>query len=108
MVNLILEYGIGMRKNWSTDRSTGKREIFTPGGTLVEGRKIIEQLRKLADFVGSPQRKHALEEVQQFYNYPTGHPRIDATTRIAFSLVLIKTTLPQNLEYCRLMTILLV
>ena len=34
-----------------------------------------------------------MEEVQQFYNYPTGHPRIDATTTIAFSLVLIKTTL---------------
>ena len=34
-----------------------------------------------------------MEEVQQFYNYPVGRLRIDATTRIAFSLVLIKTTL---------------
>ena len=36
VVNLILEYGIGMMENWSTDRSTGKREIVTPREALVE------------------------------------------------------------------------
>ena len=91
LINLILEYGIGLRENTSTKQ--GLKTVVTPGGALPEGKKIIKTMRKIADFVNTPQRKEELEKIQKFYALPIGRPRIDGTTRIAYSITLIRTIL---------------
>ena len=46
LINLVLEYGIGLRENTSTKQ--GLKTVVTPGGALPEGKQIIKTMRKNA------------------------------------------------------------
>lgn len=52
IINLVLEYGIGLRENTSTKQ--GIKSVVTPGGELSEGKEIIRKMRKIADFISTP------------------------------------------------------
>ena len=64
IINLVLEYGIGLRENTSTKQ--GIKSVVTPGGELSEGKEIIRKMSKIADFISTPQRKQELEKFKSF------------------------------------------
>jgi hypothetical protein len=88
VVNLALQYAIGLRENMQN------KQIVTPGGAFTEGLTVVKQLRLLANyFKGSPKRKNALEDVQRRFNLPLGIPALDGFTRVASCHKLLQTSI---------------
>ncbi|KAE8979268.1 hypothetical protein PF005_g24199 [Phytophthora fragariae] len=75
ILNLCLQYGMGMRENKETVEvydpmmNTRKREqrYCTVGGAFQEGRDLIRRIRALNNYFSTQQRCKRLEDVQSFF-----------------------------------------
>jgi hypothetical protein len=84
VLNLILQYALGMKEN------TRQHEIVTRGGQFEEGRAEIKKLRRLSAFFGTPQRLSRLKDFVKVLTMTYLAPIMDAETRVAFAMALIK------------------
>ncbi|KAE8956173.1 hypothetical protein PR002_g31555 [Phytophthora rubi] len=101
ILNLCLQYGIGMRENKDTVEvydpmmNTRKREqrYCTVGGAFQEGRDLIRRIRALNNYFSTQQRCKRLEDVQKFFCLLSMGTTLDCDTRVAFTVKLFQQTI---------------
>lgn len=79
MLNLCIGYGIGLKDNVKTTRSTrhdgdgtviiGERKMVTTGGDLLEGVAIVRKLRLLNNYVSTSKRTSKLVKFKKHTIY---------------------------------------
>ncbi|ETP50044.1 hypothetical protein F442_04513 [Phytophthora nicotianae P10297] len=90
VLNLCLQYAIGMRENKETvdvyDPATNscKRENATD---------LIKRVRALNNYFSTQQRCQRLEKTQAFYGLPEIVPTLDCDTRVAFTVKLLERSI---------------
>ena len=100
VINLCLEYGMGLRDNYKTINRV--RTVTTEGGELPAGKTYIQCLRRVAEYVSAPQKSATLRSIQDARLLPLENPRIDVTTRIAYTMDLIRTSVLHHQSLCLL------
>ena len=82
-LNSCLKYGFGICRNYKSEdmldengvvihNSSGKKFIskvvVTSGGSFIEGEALVKNLKALANYFDSPQRKERLRKVQDHHS----------------------------------------
>ncbi|ETO68014.1 hypothetical protein F444_15127 [Phytophthora nicotianae P1976] len=85
VLNLSLQYAIGMRENKETV------DVYDPATN--SWRDLINRVRALNNYFSTQQRCQRLEKTQAFYGLPKIGPTLDCDTRVAFTVKLLERSI---------------
>ncbi|ETO81114.1 hypothetical protein F444_04508 [Phytophthora nicotianae P1976] len=86
VLNLCLQYAIGMRENKETV------DVYDPATNSCK-RENATRVRALNNYFSTQQRCQRLEKTQAFYGLPEIVPTLDCDTRVAFTVKLLERSI---------------
>jgi hypothetical protein len=101
ILNLCIGYGIGMKENVrttkTTDPTTGAttsvKSFVTDGGALPQGADVIRKLRALNNYFCTPKRREKLALIQDAHSLPVLAPLLDIDVRVGSACQLMRRSI---------------
>lgn len=101
VVNLCVQYGLGVKENYETIRFkqvdgtvNTHREIRTPGGSFPGGMATIKTIKEIANyFDASGKRKKDLQETKEGYGCPELGISNPGTTRVSSTVTMFQSAM---------------